>query len=234
MLPGPVFQFELMTTARRGHFYVMRVAFALVVFLVLWENHYAWYTFNGGELSASQVSWFAMTTFLSLAVFQMVVLLIVTPALVAPVIADEKQRRTLHYLLSSDLTSAEIVVGKLLSRMLHIVIFLMVGFPVMCLLSLLGGIDPRLVVLAWGWALTTAFFLSSLAILVSTLARRVREAVFIVYAPGAALADRPADPAKGHLPPDASRLVVLLDRDRRSNIWRRPARSTCLVGRRPR
>ena len=42
------------------------------------------------------------------------------PALVAGIISDEYQRKTLHYLLASRLSSAEIVLGKLGARMVHV------------------------------------------------------------------------------------------------------------------
>ena len=71
-------------------------------------------------------------------------MLLLTPALVAGVIADEKQRKTLHYLMASRLSSAEIVLGKLLVRMLYVTVLLGVSLPVLSLLVLLGGIDPRL------------------------------------------------------------------------------------------
>ena len=77
-------------------------------------------------------------------------MLILTPALVAGAIADEKRRKTLHYLLASQLTGPEIVLGKLLVRMLYVGVLLGVSFPVMSLLVLLGGIDPMLVLLCCG------------------------------------------------------------------------------------
>ena len=127
------------------------------------------------------MSWFAVTCFCSVAVAQMVAVLVLTPALVAGVIADEKQRKTLHYLLASRLSGPEIVIGKLLARMLHIAVLLGVGFPVLSLLVLLGGIDPVMIMLACGAAASTAWFLAALAIWVSTIARRAREALFITY-----------------------------------------------------
>ena len=66
-------------------------------------------------------------------------------SVVAGVIADEKQRKTLHYLMASRLTSFEIVLGKLLARMLYVAVLLGVSLPVLSLLVLFGGIDPRLV-----------------------------------------------------------------------------------------
>ena len=127
------------------------------------------------------VPWFAFSTFCAITIGQEILVLLLTPALVAGVIADEKQRKTLHYLMASQLSSAEIVLGKLLVRMLYVSVLLGVSLPVLSLLVLLGGIDPRLVLLSVGGTLSTGWFLASLSIWVSTIARRVREAFFIAF-----------------------------------------------------
>ena len=56
---------------------------------------------------------------------QVVAVLALTPAMVAGTIADEKQRKTLHYLLASQLSSLEIVGGKLAARLLHVVVLVL-------------------------------------------------------------------------------------------------------------
>ena len=71
-------------------------------------------------------------------------------------IANEKQRKTLHYLLSSRLTSGEIVLGKLLARMLHVAVFLAIGLPIMSLLTLFGGVDPLWVVMSTAGTVSTS------------------------------------------------------------------------------
>src|SRR3954462_9628189 len=81
--------------------------------------------------------------------------------------------------MASRLTGAEIVLGKLLVRMLYVGVLLGVSLPVLSLLVLLGGIDPRLVLLATLATLSTAWFLAALSIWVSTIARRPREALFV-------------------------------------------------------
>ena len=73
---------------------------------------------------------------------QDILVLILILALVAGAIADEKRSKTLHYLLASPLTGPEIVLGKLLVRMLYVGVLLGVSFPVMSLLVLMGGVDP--------------------------------------------------------------------------------------------
>ena len=127
------------------------------------------------------MSWFAFSAFCAITVGQEILVLLLTPALVAGVIADEKQRKTLHYLMASQLTSAEIVLGKLLVRMLYVTVLLGVSLPVLSLLVLMGGIDPRLVLLSCGATLSTGWFLAALSIWVSTIARRVREAFFVAF-----------------------------------------------------
>jgi len=104
-----------------------------------------------------------------------------TPSLVAGVIANEKQRKTLHYLLASSLTSMEIVLGKLMARMLHVAVFLAIGLPVISLLSLFGGVDPLLILLAVAGTFTSAFFLAAMSVYCSTISKRVREAIIIAY-----------------------------------------------------
>jgi ABC-type transport system involved in multi-copper enzyme maturation permease subunit len=181
MLPGPVFNFELMATARRGRFYLIRAFYAAVLFVILWAVHMTWTAETGGELRSQMVPWFAFSTFCAITIGQEILVLVLTPALVAGVIADEKQRKTLHYLMASRLSSAEIVLGKLLVRMLYVTVVLGVSLPVLSLLVLMGGIDPRLVLLSCGATLSTGWFLASLSIWVSTIARRVREAFFIAF-----------------------------------------------------
>ncbi len=184
MLPGPVFKFELLTTSRRPRYYLVRALYGLILLVILWQNYQSsfwWRLRQGQKIGIQEMARFAESCFASLVAAQIVAILVLTPVLVAGVIADEKQRKTLHYLLASRLTSPEIVLGKLLARLLHIGIFLAIGFPVISLLTLFGGIDPLLILLAECGSLTIAFFLCGLCLMVSTHSRRVREAILGVF-----------------------------------------------------
>jgi ABC-type transport system involved in multi-copper enzyme maturation permease subunit len=181
MLPGPVFTFELLTTARRGRFYLMRAFYAAVLFVILWSVYSVWTADTGTELPSIMVRWFALSTYGGITIGQEILVLFLTPALVATAITDEKQRKTLHYLLASRLTSPEIVLGKLGVRMLYMSVLIGVSLPILSLMVLMGGIDPRLVLLAFGATFSTAWFLAALSIWVSTISRRVREALFVAY-----------------------------------------------------
>jgi len=185
MLPGPVFARELLTTARRGRYYAMRSLYGLVLLAILWGN----YGILGRadavlepEAIRENLGRFTEAFVHQFAIAQELVVLAMTPALVAGAVADEKQRKTLHYLLTSRLTGGEIVLGKLMARLLHVGVVLAIGPPVIAMLSTLGGVDPVFVAQAYAAAIATAFFVGALSILASTLARSAREAIFLAYA----------------------------------------------------
>jgi ABC-type transport system involved in multi-copper enzyme maturation permease subunit len=178
---GPVVQYELITTARRGRFYLARVIYGLSLLFLLW-NQFQFFSANhpaGGTIE--QVQSFAESTFIQFAGAQGAALLLLIPALVAGVIADEHQRKTLHYLLASRMSSAEIVLGKLGARMVHVGAFIALGVPVVCLLALYGGLNPENVYYVYLGTFTTVLCASGLSVLVSIMARRPRDAVVVAY-----------------------------------------------------
>src|SRR4051812_1739793 len=120
MLGGPVCHFELIRLARRRRFYALRFAFGAVLLGVLGLNYAGLHTprwFTGQPApqvySIREMAMFGQALFVSLMTTQGILVLGLTPALVGDAIASERQRKTLHYLLTSRLGGGEIVVGKL-------------------------------------------------------------------------------------------------------------------------
>ena len=176
MLPGPVFNVELLRTGRQRRYYVMRFAYAsllLAIFLMsFWGD-----SRTDQEVDPRAIAQEAGQVCRVFLIIQAVVLVTMTPALVAGAIVDERQRKTLHYLLASRLSGAEIVVGKLAARLLHVAVLGAIGLPILALLSLLGGVDPTLVGYASAATAAGVWAYAGLSILVSVHARRVREAI---------------------------------------------------------
>jgi ABC-type transport system involved in multi-copper enzyme maturation permease subunit len=182
VFPGPVFHAELLALARRRRYYTLRFLYgALLLFFV--AVNAPWSRVGGPvELSIQELSRAGQSMAAVFTWTEAVGLLLVTPALVAGVIADERQRKTLHYLLASRLSSTEIVAGKLAARLLLLGVFAAVGLPVLVMISLFGGVDPNATLLLFGCGACTAFFLASLSIVVSVHAARPRDAVTAAYA----------------------------------------------------
>ncbi len=136
---------------------------------------------RGSTITIEQAARFAEEMFTTFAVVQLITILVLIPALFGGAIADEKQRKTLHYLMASQLSSFEIVVDKVLGRAPHVAVFLAVGLPVVCLLGLFGGVAPESVAIAYVGTFSTASMAVAMTVLLSTLARKVRQAVLVAY-----------------------------------------------------
>jgi ABC-type transport system involved in multi-copper enzyme maturation permease subunit len=178
---GPVVRYELITTARRARFYLVRLVYGLALLMQLWILFRIWELNNPHGGTITEVQEFAQDVFIRFAAIQGLALLCITPALVAGVIADEYQRKTLHYLLASRLSSAEIVLGKLGARLVHVGTFVAVGLPIVSLLLLYGGLNPQNVFYVYLGTFALIVFLAGTSMLVSTLARRPRDAILAAY-----------------------------------------------------
>lgn len=182
MLPGPVFQVELLTTSRRKYHYILRFLQGAILLLVLWLAYQSSFPGGAGEsYSVDRLARFAMDTFLTIAIVQAIAVLFLTPALVSGVIAQDRQRKTLQDMLMSRLTSAEIVLGKLAARLLSLGVFMALGLPVMSLITLLGGVDPRWILSAYGITFTSTLWLAAISVGISSIASNIRDATIASY-----------------------------------------------------
>lgn len=178
MLFGPVFSLEMVTSARRLRYLAARLLYVLVLFafLVMGYSEFYW-----TQADARAVSRFVGEFFVLFSVLQLLVVVALTPAMVAGTISQEHERRTLEYLLASQLTNSEIVLGKLTARLLHVGLVLMAGVPILFLVSLMGGIPPRHIVLAGIVTLFTLVAIGSMSMAVSVWSRRTRDGVIKAY-----------------------------------------------------
>src|SRR5437763_1632325 len=101
--------------------------------------------------------------------------------LLAEAVAEEKERRTLEFVLATDRRDREIVLGKLASRLIILAFLVLAGVPVLALLQFVGGIDPGLLLAGFAATAITMISLASVSILFSALVRRARDAIVLTY-----------------------------------------------------
>jgi ABC-type transport system involved in multi-copper enzyme maturation permease subunit len=182
VLPGPIFNVELLTSARRTRYFFIRAIYATVLLIAL------------GLVYQSATYWEARETvdihilarisaqfFNVLAWLQLLAVVGMGPAMVAGTIATERERRTIEYLFASSLSNAEIVLGKLAARIVHVVYLVLTGVPILALMMLLGGIAPEAVLVLTIITLCTVLTISTLSIAISVWSARAREAVTRTY-----------------------------------------------------
>jgi ABC-type transport system involved in multi-copper enzyme maturation permease subunit len=186
MIPslGPVMRYELITTSRRRRYYFLRAFYCACLLAQLWIFFTRWEARHPAGGTMDEIQAFAEDAFIQFAAAQGIGLLLLIPALVAGIISDEYQRKTLHYLLASRLSSAEIVLGKLGARMVHVVAFIALGLPIVSLLMLYGGLNPANIFYVYAGTMTLVLFIAGFSTLISILARRPRDAMLAVYGLG--------------------------------------------------
>ena len=116
---GPVFAYEWRTASRRWQGYALR---SLLVLLLLLGLSGVWLGSHDGtgELSVQQLAengrgFYAVTTLIVLGLVGLA-----APAAAAGAICQDKARGSLTLLFATDLTDAEIVLGKLAARLVPV------------------------------------------------------------------------------------------------------------------
>lgn len=182
---GPVLHHEMMLGSRRSRAYVFRWIYAgwlvLQVGWFLLQYGMTGLVMGSKSYATAVVSaWFAET----FVVQQLVLMLLATPVLTAGAITDEKTRGTLQYLLTTDLASWHIVLGKLLGRVAQVALIALAGLPLFCFLGAFAGVEPWTLVGVFLVTVMPLFALGAVSLLASVWSRQTRDAVLGLYAVG--------------------------------------------------
>jgi ABC-type transport system involved in multi-copper enzyme maturation permease subunit len=181
--PGPVFVYEWLTAARRWQMYALRALFVGLLFVaivIVWFNrtdpvHVAGRFDHTAYAKVGEALFYAFFgTLLS-------VTLLLAPGATAGAVCLDKARGTLLHLLVTDLTSTEIVLGKLAARLLPTAGLVLASVPVLSLCLWLGGIDPEAMLVAYAVTAGLAVLGGSLAFLLSVWGRKTHEVLLAAY-----------------------------------------------------
>jgi ABC-type transport system involved in multi-copper enzyme maturation permease subunit len=181
-LAGPIFDKELRVTSRRRRLYALRfgyVCLLLMVTLNLWLSIVGMSRGPGavqvarygeaGRWIAVMVVWFQFLTGQLLAA-----------VLLSDAIGSELRQRTLDVLLVTPVGSVQIVLGKLLSKLLQLVSLLAVSLPILAVARVFGGVPWDYVIAGLCITLSVGVFTGSLSLLASIKARHSYHAVMVV------------------------------------------------------
>ena len=171
---GPIFRFELFRIARRQRLTSSRCLFALALAGVAAAVYITAYKESPLPLTLHEIANITEGLCYGFLGILFAVAVIFTPQWTADAIASEKERRTLPFLLLTDLTSHEIILGKLVSRLVQIGFFVLAALPVLVGLQFFGGVEPTLVLVAVAALGATMWSLGSLTMVTSVYARTPR------------------------------------------------------------
>jgi ABC-type transport system involved in multi-copper enzyme maturation permease subunit len=179
---GPVFAFEWLMTARWWQTYAMRSTTVLLLgaMSIAWLESPAGRTATG-ELSIVQQAEVSRAFFGATAMILLGLVGLAAPAAAAGSICQDKARGNLTLLFATDLSDAEIVLGKLAARLVPVLGLILCATPVLSIATLFGGIDPVGLVGALLVVLACAVFGCTLALTLSVWGRKTHEVLMATY-----------------------------------------------------
>ena len=178
---GPVFEFECLAASRRWQYFAGRVVFIglLLVALsfVMWnvEAH------ANGPVGRNDMSNVGQSFYFAIIGTQLSLLFLIAPAIAADAICLDKARGALLPLLTTDLSAAEIVLGKLFARFLPILSFVFCGLPVLAICFSMGGIHPEVAFGAISVCLGVALVGGTAALVLSIWCTKSYEVLLVCY-----------------------------------------------------
>jgi ABC-type transport system involved in multi-copper enzyme maturation permease subunit len=176
---GPVLFYDMVRTARRSRYVIMRLLYSLVLLGILIVM------FLDADINPRDrqrdSALMAQTFFSIFMIVQLVMVVLLTPAYVAGAIAEEKDRKTLEFMLATDLNNREIILSKLLSRVGNMTLLLLTGLPILSILQFMGGVDAELMLAGFAATGLTMLGIASVGILLSTLFQKPRDAIGLTY-----------------------------------------------------
>jgi ABC-type transport system involved in multi-copper enzyme maturation permease subunit len=192
---GPVLWYDAIRTGRRSRYIVLRCLYATAFLFILYWTYTSFISSSprvwpGGSMARfrpspilrqSDAAALAASFFYTFMKVQFLALIFFTPAYAAGAISEEKERKTMEFLLATDLRSREIVLSKLLSRLGSLALLVLTGLPILSILQFMGGVDPNLVLAGFAITGLSMISLASVSILISVYAKKTRTAIVLSY-----------------------------------------------------
>lgn len=175
---NPVYQKELKLRVRSYRFAwtvflynLLLIGIALfgfeIAFNVKWNNY----------VDYSRVTWI----YLILICLEMMMVVFMVPAYTAGSIAGEREKQTLDILLTTVMTSRQIILGKLLSSISMVLLLIISSLPALSIIFTIGGISLVDLFQFVGVSCIIALFIGSIGVLASVMYKKTVQATVFSF-----------------------------------------------------
>ena len=173
-LTGPIFQKELRVSSRRKRNYVLRSAYlvSLTVFMVVIWFDAMDFTSSRATYMASRLAQAGKQIIVILVWFQFYATQLVAVVMLSTAISDEIYHRTLGVLMTTPITSLQIIIGKLSSKLVQLILLLAISLPLLAIVRIFGGVPWNYIISSLCMTLTTLIFVGSLSLFFSSFHRK--------------------------------------------------------------
>ncbi len=188
-LVGPLFFWDVVRLARRGRGTALRIVYGAGLLIALGAVYAAHFGTRNLVTFSTESNWvsiaaqadFAGAFAHTLMLAQNVAVLALVPAYLGGAIAEEKEKKTLDLLFTTELSDREIVLGKMLGRLLHVGGVLLAALPVLALAQLWGGVDVTVLVANFVVTGLTVLSVGGVCMVCSALTKTTLSALVLSY-----------------------------------------------------
>ncbi len=180
---GPIFDKELRVSSRRKRNYFLRSGYIVLLSIFIL---YVWYTTIGIHSSGTnlyQVSRFSQlgrSVIIYFVWFQFFTAQLIAIIMLSSSISDEIHTGTLNVLMTTPVNSIQIVVGKLLSKLLQLMLLLAISLPFLLVVRIFGGVPWDYIVSSACITVTAVFFAGALSLFLSIYYRHAHSVILVV------------------------------------------------------
>lgn len=167
LLPAnPIMVRVVSAGGKRTQHLLARIIYLVILFAVLLLFGQGLLTQNSSLAGLAKQS---TQTFMYVSMAQLFMMSFIAPIFTAGAITQEKDSNTLHILLTTPLSNAQIVFGSLLSRLYFVWALLLAGLPIYCITMIFGGVTSKEIFESALLAACTALLTGSMAISISVI-----------------------------------------------------------------
>ncbi len=165
---------ELRVAGRRRRNYALRCLYVLVLMIFMTSVWVDAVEFRQGMAQQqTQMARAAKEITSGIVWFQFIAVQIVTLIVMSTAISDEIYGRTLSVLMTTPLSSRQLILGKLVSRLVPVAILVATSLPLLAIIRVLGGVPWAYLWVSLAVTLATVLFVGSVTLLFSTLSRKM-------------------------------------------------------------
>lgn len=178
---NPVLVKELRTRMRGAKAYWVLFMYLALVSLVYLGVYAAWAASAASAEPSPSVYLLGRSLFTALWITQLVLVVLIVPALTSGMLTIEREQKTYELLCATTLRPRTIVVGKLFSALVFVLLLLFASLPFASVTFFTGGVSPGEVFTTYLILFAVAFMLGSCGILSTSVLQRTAGSIFVTY-----------------------------------------------------
>jgi len=181
-LTGPIFDKELRVSSRRRRNYFLRFAYVLLLsifILSIWYSTLGIRSSGSAVYQISRLSSAGRQIITTIVWFQFIAAQLIAIVMLSSSVSDEIHTGTLAVLMTTPISSFQIVTGKLMSKLLQLVLLLAISLPLLAIIRVFGGVPWDYVASSVCITLTATLLAGALSLLMSITYRHAYTVILV-------------------------------------------------------